>query len=73
MELNSSYPQFYAPKYDIFFNRLRDSGIKVSIGCDSHHLSTLKDIEGPYEMIEYYNLEENVASLIKSLEFKKSI
>jgi DNA polymerase (family 10) len=73
VELNSSYPQFYAPTNDSFFNKLRNSGIKVSIGCDSHHLSTLKDIEGPYEMIEYYNLEENLASLLNSLEFKKSM
>ena len=71
IEFNSSYPQFYSPKYDIFFNKLRDRGIKVSIGCDSHHISTLNDIEEPYEMIEFYKLEENLKTLIESLELKR--
>ena len=72
VEFNSSYPQFYSPKYEIFFNKLKESGIKVSIGCDSHHLSTLKDIESPYKMIEFYNLEDNLRDLITSLELKRS-
>ncbi|NVM17498.1 MAG: PHP domain-containing protein [Candidatus Lokiarchaeota archaeon] len=73
IEFNSSYPQFYSSKYEVFFRKLKESSIKVSIGCDSHHLSTLKDIEGPYAMIEFYNLEENFKSLIESLVFKKSL
>jgi len=72
IEFNSSYPQFYSRKHEIFYNKLKDSGIKVSIGCDSHHISSLKDIESPYNMIEFYNLEENLKDLIYSLEFKKS-
>ena len=72
VEFNSSYPQFYSRKHEIFYNKLKDSGIKVSIGCDSHHISSLKDIESPYNMIEFYNLEENLKDLIYSLEFKKS-
>ena len=72
IEFNSSYPQFYSRKHEIFYNKLKDSGIKVSIGCDSHHISSLKDIESPYKMIEFYNLEENLNDLIDSLEFKRS-
>jgi len=72
VEFNSSYPQFYSRKHEIFYNKLKDSGIKVSIGSDSHHISSLKDIESPYKMIEFYNLEENLKDLIYSLEFKRS-
>ncbi len=71
VEFNSSYPQFYSRKHEIFYNKLKDSGIKVSIGCDSHHISSLRDIESPYKMIEFYNLEENLKDLIDSLEFKR--
>lgn len=72
IEFNSFHPQFYSRKHEIFYNKLKDSGIKVSIGCDSHDISSLKDIESPYSMIEFYNLEENLKDLINSLEFKKS-
>ena len=72
IEFNSSYPQFYSPKYDIFFNKLKEKGIKVSIGCDSHHISSLKDIESPYKMIEFYNLEKNLKDLIEFLEIKRN-
>jgi len=72
VEFNSSYPQFYSRKHEIFYNKLKDSGIKVSIGCDSHHISSLRDIESPYKMIEFFNLEENLKDLIYSLEFKRS-
>jgi hypothetical protein len=44
----------------------------VSIGCDSHHLSNLKDVEGAYEAIKYYNLEDNLKNLINSLEMIKN-
>ena len=72
IEFNSSYPQFYSRKQEIFYNKLKDSGTKVSIGCDSHQISSLKDIESPYDMIEYYNLEENLKDLINSLELKRT-
>ena len=71
IEFNSSYPQFYSPKYDIFFNKLKEKGIKVSIGCDSHQIASLEDIENPYKMIEFYDLKENLEALIESLEIKK--
>ena len=73
VEFNSSCPQYYSPKFEIFYNKLKENEIKVSIGCDSHHLSTLKDIESPYEMIKFYNLEENLKSLIDSLDSKRKV
>jgi len=72
IEFNSSYPHFYSRKYEIFFNKLKKNGIMVSIGCDSHHLSNLKDVEGACEMIKYYNLEDNLNRLINSLEMRKN-
>lgn len=71
IEFNSSYPQFYSPKYEIFFKKIKENGIKVSIGCDSHHISSLKDFESAYNMIEFYNLEENLKHLIRSLDLKR--
>ncbi len=73
IEFNSSYPQFYSPKYEIFFNKLKESGIKVSIGCDSHHISNLNDIESAYKMIDFYHLEENFKNLIDSLDLKSFV
>lgn len=72
IEFNSSYPRFYSRKYETFFNKLKKNGIMVSIGCDSHHLSNLKDVEGAYEAIKSYNLEDNLKNLIKSLEMRKN-
>jgi DNA polymerase (family 10) len=71
VEFNSSYSQFYSPKYEIFFKKLKEHGIKVSIGCDSHHISSLRDIESAYKMIEFYNLEGNLKSLLDSLELRR--
>ncbi|NHJ20850.1 MAG: PHP domain-containing protein [Candidatus Lokiarchaeota archaeon] len=70
IEFNSSYPQFYSPKQEIFFKKLKEYNIKVSIGCDSHHISSLRDIESAYRMIEFYNLEENLNNLVDSLDKK---
>ncbi len=72
IEFNSSYPRFYSRKYDFFFNKLKKNGIMVSIGCDSHNLANLKDVEGAYEAIKYYNLEDNLKNLIISLEMRKN-
>ena len=44
----------------------------VSIGCDSHNLANLKDVEGAYKAIESYNLEDNLENLINSLEMRKN-
>ena len=72
-EFNSSYPSFYSRKNELFFEKLRQYQISVAIGCDSHILSNLNDIEEPFEMIKYYNLEKNLDILLKTLKFKKSV
>lgn len=72
-EFNSSYPSFYSPQYIIFFEKLKEYNIPVGIGCDSHNLSNLNDIEEPFEMIVYYNLENNLDILIKTLKTKKLV
>jgi DNA polymerase (family 10) len=72
IEFNSSYPQYYSRKYEIFYERIREYGIKVSIGSDAHHISTLEDVEEPYNMIKLYNLDANLKALIASLNKKKS-
>ncbi|GAH22445.1 unnamed protein product, partial [marine sediment metagenome] len=58
-EFNSNYPSFYSRKYELFFGKLKEYQIPVAIGCDSHRISNLIDIEEPFEMIKYYNLEKN--------------
>ena len=73
VEFNSSYPQFYSPKHEIFFKKLKEYDIRVSIGCDSHHISSLRDIESAYRMIEFYNLEENLNNLVDSLDKKSPV
>jgi len=70
-EFNSSYPLFYSRKNELFFEKLMQYQIPVAIGCDSHSLSNLNDIEEPFEMIKYYNLEKNLEILLKTLKFKK--
>ena len=70
-EFNSSYPQFYSQKYHSFFGRLKERNILVSVGCDSHHISTLKDIEEVYDRIKFYELEDNLLNLIQILDKKR--
>ena len=70
-EFNSSYPQFYSQKYRSFFDQLKERNILVSIGCDSHHISTLKDIEEAYDRINFYELENNLIDLIQILDKKR--
>ena len=69
-EFNSSYASFYSPRYERFFEKLREYKIPVAIGCDSHNLQTLYNIEEPFEMIQYYNLEVNLEILINKLDSK---
>ncbi|MFX0075972.1 MAG: hypothetical protein ACFE96_11050, partial [Candidatus Hermodarchaeota archaeon] len=73
VEFNTSYPQLYSPKYEVFFKKLKDYRIKVSIGCDSHHISSLENTESAYQMIEFYNLEDNLKSLLDSLDVKREM
>ncbi len=71
-EFNSSYPQCYSPRNALFFEKLKEYQIPVAIGCDSHNLANLNDIEEPIEMIKYYNLERNYEIFIDKLSFKNS-
>jgi len=71
-EFNSSYPQCYSRKNELFFEKVKDKKILVSIGCDSHHLSDLADYEEPLGMINYYNLKENFDKLLNILETRKN-
>ncbi len=70
-EFNSSYSQFYSQKYSSFFNQLKERNILVSIGTDSHHIATLKDIEEAYDKIKFYELENNLIDLIQILDKKR--
>ncbi len=70
-EFNTSYPQFYSQKYRSFFDMLKERNVLVSIGCDSHHISTLKDIEEAYDRIKFYELESNLIDLVKILDKKR--
>jgi len=69
-EFNPSYPTYYSRQNEMFFERLKENNIPVAIGCDSHSVSSLNNIEEPLEMIKYYNLESNLHSLIDILESK---
>jgi len=66
-EFNSSYPSLYSTRYERFFEKLKEYKVPVGIGCDTHRLSNLNDIDEPVEMIKYYNLEENFELLLKML------
>jgi len=71
-EFNSSYPQFYSQKYRSFFDQLKQRNVLVSIGCDSHHISTLKDMEEAYDRVKFYELKSNLIDLIQILDKKRS-
>ena len=70
-EFNSSYSHFYSQKYISFFKLLKERNILVSIGSDSHHISTLKDIEEAYDRVKFYELENNLLNLIQILDKKR--
>ncbi len=71
-EFNSSYPSFYSPRYERFFEKIKESKIPVAIGCDSHNQKTLDDYKEPFEMIHYYNLERNLESLINIIDQRET-
>jgi HisJ family histidinol phosphate phosphatase len=72
-EFNSSYPDFYSQRYKYFFKELKVNDILVSIGCDSHDLSTLANFDEPLQRIQSYDLELNFTRFIKILETRHSI
>lgn len=72
-EFNSNYPQFYSQRYKNFFYKLKTNQIMVSIGCDSHDLSSLANFYEPIDMIQFYELEANFAKFIELLKAKKGL
>ncbi len=69
-EFNSSYSEFYSRQNIVFFEALKESNVPVGIGCDSHDLSNLLDIEEPLEMIQYYGLEKNFEKFLEIVKKK---
>ncbi|MFX1572039.1 MAG: PHP domain-containing protein [Promethearchaeota archaeon] len=69
-EFNSSYSSYYSLQNKIFFEKLKENSIPVAIGCDTHNINNLDNIEEPIEMISYYNLENNFRILINKLNQK---
>ena len=70
-EFNSRYPSFYSPDKELFFQELKEKRIRVAIGSDCHSTKRLGDLDGPLEMVKYYNLEDNFNSLLRDLDNKK--
>ena len=68
LELNSHYSQYYSRKNSLFYEKLRDAGIMVSIGSDSHGLDRITDISGPLKAIEDYSLQNNLFQLIRKIK-----
>ncbi|MBD3194848.1 MAG: PHP domain-containing protein [Candidatus Lokiarchaeota archaeon] len=67
-ELNSRYSEFYSSRYkESLFDKIRDNGILVGIGTDSHKNDSLDNIQSIIEVISYYNLKENLRNLIERI------
>ncbi|MHA1670641.1 MAG: PHP domain-containing protein [Promethearchaeota archaeon] len=71
IEFNSSYSQYYSRKYSLFYDKVKEAGIMVSIGCDSHDTKNLADINGSWEAIKDYSLQDNLFQLIRKIERQK--
>jgi histidinol phosphatase-like PHP family hydrolase len=67
IEFNSNYSQYYSRTYSLFYEKIKEAGILVSIGCDSHDTNRLADINGPWEAINDYLLQDNLFKLIKKV------
>ncbi|MFX1233697.1 MAG: PHP domain-containing protein [Promethearchaeota archaeon] len=69
-EFNSSYSQYYSVKYKDFFIKLAKEKLLIGIGCDSHDLKSLNNIEEPLKVIQEYGLLDNLITLINILKSK---
>ncbi len=67
-EFNSSYSTYYSLQNKLFFEKLKENNIPVAIGCDTHNIKNLDNIDEPLDMIKYYNLENNFQILINKLK-----
>lgn len=70
IEFNSRYPQYYSWRNEMFFKKLKEHNILVTIGSDSHSSRSLDNILDPLIMIEAYNLEGNLEMFINYLKQK---
>ncbi len=67
-EFNSRYPEYYSRRNELFFEKLREHRIPVAIGCDSHNIKRLVDIEEPWDMLRFYDLEDNLIAFMDDLK-----
>lgn len=67
-EFNSRYPQYYSWRNEMFFKKLKEFNILVTIGSDSHSSRSLDNILDPQIMIKAYNLESNLERFISDLK-----
>lgn len=67
-EFNSRYPQYYSWRNEMFFKKLKEHQILVSIGSDAHSSKDLNNIMDPFVMIKAYNLESNLERFISDLK-----
>ena len=67
-EFNSKYPEFYSRQNELFFEKIKEYNVPVAIGCDSHDLLRLNDVEEPLEMMEYYELKNNFNLFLEKLK-----
>ena len=70
VEFNSSYPQFYSWRNELFFKKLKEYNIMVTIGSDAHTSRDLDNMFNPLEMIKVYKLENNLEIFINHLKQK---
>lgn len=67
-EFNSSYSDYYSAKNALFFEKVRERNVLVSIGCDTHSISNIGDLEDPFMAIENYGLKRNYFDFITELD-----
>lgn len=67
-EFNSSYPEYYSTRNALFFEKIRERNVLVSIGCDTHSILNIGDIEDPFIAIENYSLKKNYFEFIAELD-----
>jgi len=67
-EFNSRYPQYYSWRNEMFFKKIKEHQILVSIGSDAHSSKELNIIMESFEMIKAYNLESNLERFISDLK-----
>ncbi|MHA1147828.1 MAG: PHP domain-containing protein [Promethearchaeota archaeon] len=70
-EFNSAYSEVYSRKNELFFKKIKEHNIPVSVGSDCHYLKSLGQINEPLEMISFYDLDNNYRRLIERINLLK--